>query len=74
MHASTSEAPCWPRFSPESLARTAGEAVAKVRDATTVDAIVMASAASRGDVVYTSDFEDLERLHAFFPGVRVLSV
>lgn len=39
-----------------------------------VDAIVMASAASRGDVVYTSDLEDLERLRSFFPGVRVLSI
>ena len=58
----------------ESLARVAGEALGKVQDATTIDAIVMASAASRGDVVYTSDFEDLEKLRAFFPGVRVLSV
>jgi len=58
----------------ESLAHVAGEALAKVRDATVVDAIVMASAASRGDVVYTSDFEDLDRLRAFFPGVRVLTV
>jgi hypothetical protein len=58
----------------EALARIAGEAIAKVPDATAVDAIVMASAASRGDVVYTSDFEDLEKLRAFFPGVRVLSV
>jgi len=58
----------------EPLARVAGDAIAKVADATAVDAIVMASAASRGDVVYTSDFEDLERLRAFFPGVRVLPV
>jgi predicted nucleic acid-binding protein len=58
----------------ESRARVAGEALAKVPHATVADAIVMASAASRGDVVYTSDFEDLERLRAFFPGVRVLSV
>jgi hypothetical protein len=35
--------------------------------------IVMASAARRGDVVHTSDFEDLERLRAVFPTVRVLS-
>jgi len=39
-----------------------------------IDAIVMASAASRGDVVYTSDFDDLERLRSFFPSVRVLVV
>jgi hypothetical protein len=58
----------------ESLAEVAGEALAAVDGATVVDSIVMASAASRGDVVYTSDFDDLERLRAYFPGVRVLSV
>jgi predicted nucleic acid-binding protein len=56
----------------ETLAERAGEALAAVPRATLVDAIVMASAASRGDVVYTSDYEDLDRLRAFFPGVRVL--
>jgi predicted nucleic acid-binding protein len=55
----------------ERLARLAGECVADVVGATTVDAIVMASAAQRGDAVYTSDISDLERLRAFFPGVRV---
>jgi aminopeptidase-like protein len=58
----------------DALARLAGEALADVPDATTIDAIVMASAASRGDVVYTSDFEDLEKLSSFFPGVRLLSI
>ena len=56
---------------PESLAQLAGEALAQVQDSTVVDAIVMASAASRGDVVYTGDSEDLARLCACFPGVRV---
>jgi predicted nucleic acid-binding protein len=56
------------------LAMLAGEAIAAVDGATAVDAIVMASAARRGDVVYTSDYEDLERLRAFFPEVRVLMV
>jgi predicted nucleic acid-binding protein len=56
------------------LAKLAGEAIAAIEGATTVDAIVMASAARRGDVVYTGDFEDLERLRSFFPGVRVLVV
>ena len=56
------------------LALIAGEAVAAVRGATTVDAIVMASAARRGDVVYTSDFGDLDRLRSVFPNVRVISV
>lgn len=58
----------------ESIAKTAGEALAIIRDATLVDAIVMASAASRSDIVYTSDVDDLERLRARFPGVRVLGV
>jgi hypothetical protein len=42
--------------------------------ATLIDAIVMASAATRGDIVYTSDVDDLERLRVFFPTVKVLSV
>ncbi len=56
------------------LARLAGEALAAVRGATTVDAIVMASAAQRQDVVLTSDIHDLQRLTAYFPGVRILAV
>jgi hypothetical protein len=55
-----------------SLAKTAGEALALVAGATLVDAVVMASAASRGDIVYSSDVEDLEKLRRVFPGVRVL--
>lgn len=58
----------------EGLAKTAGEALAAIPGATVVDAIVMASAASRGDVVYTSDFEDLTRPRAHFRSVRVLAV
>jgi predicted nucleic acid-binding protein len=56
------------------LARIAGEALAAVREATLVDAIVMASAAARGDLVYSSDVDDLERLRRHFPGVRILIV
>ena len=56
------------------LAKVAGETLAAVKDATLVDAIVMASAAARGDIVYTSDVDDLERLRRHFPGVRVLGV
>lgn len=56
------------------LARLAGEALAAVREATAIDAIVMASASRRGDVVYTSDFEDLDRLRRYFPSVRILAV
>jgi predicted nucleic acid-binding protein len=56
------------------VAKLAGEALAAVRGATTVDAIVMASAALSGDVVYTSDVHDLQRLAQYFRGVRVLGV
>ncbi len=56
------------------LGKLAGEALATIQGATAVDAIVMASAARRGDIVYTSDVHDLERLREYFPGVRVLSV
>ena len=57
-----------------ALAKSAGSALAAVTRATTIDAIVMASAAARGDVVYTSDFEDLAFLQKYFPGVRLLIV
>lgn len=58
----------------ESLAKIAGEALAGVRGATAVDAVVMASAAQRGDLVYTSDVGDLARLGSWFRGVRVLGI
>ncbi|MFO0759850.1 MAG: hypothetical protein U0359_25420 [Byssovorax sp.] len=54
------------------LAKLSGEALAAVPGATAIDAIVMASAARRGDLVYTTDVPDLTRLQAFFPSVRVL--
>lgn len=57
-----------------SLAKLAGEAQAAVAGATAIDAIVMASAARRGDVVYTSDVADLVRLQTFFPNTRVRGV
>jgi predicted nucleic acid-binding protein len=55
------------------LGRAAGEALASIPEATVADAIVMALAARRDAVVYTSDVDDLESLRAFYPGVRVLS-
>jgi predicted nucleic acid-binding protein len=58
----------------EELAKIAGETLAAVRGTGLVDAVVMASAASRGDIVYTSDVEDLERIRPRFPSVRVLLV
>lgn len=57
----------------ERVAKLAAEAMSRVPGATPVDAVVMASAALRGDIVYTSDVEDLDRLRSFFPSVRVLS-
>jgi predicted nucleic acid-binding protein len=56
----------------EHLAKLAGEAIASVPGATPIDALVVASAAQRGDVVYTSDFDDLERLRRHFPAVKIL--
>jgi hypothetical protein len=58
----------------EPLAKLAGEALSVVRGATLVDAIVMASAAQRGDVVFSSDLDDLQRLQRHFPSVRVLRI
>ena len=52
-----------------SIAKVAGEALAKVRGATAVDATVMASAAQRGDRVFTSDPKDMQRLHGHFRAV-----
>jgi predicted nucleic acid-binding protein len=58
----------------DGLAKVAGEAIAAVKGATPIDAIVMASAAQRGDVVYTADVSDLQKLAAYFPAVRVLGI
>lgn len=55
-----------------ALAQSAGEALAQTRGRNAIDAIVMASAAMRGDVVYTSDIGDLTRFADVFPAVRVL--
>jgi hypothetical protein len=57
-----------------ALAQTAGEALAAIKSASAIDAVVMASAAMRGDVVYTSDIVGLGRLRRHFPSVRVISV
>jgi len=55
----------------QRLAMIAGEALAAVPGATAIDAIVMASAAQRGDAVFTSDIEDLDRFRRHFPEVRL---
>ena len=57
-----------------AVARLAGEALGAVPGATAIDALVMASAARQGDIVYTSDLADLERLRSYFPAVRLLAV
>lgn len=56
------------------LARLVGEALAAVRVATLVDATVMVSAARRGDIVLSADLDDMARLGARFPSVRVMRV
>jgi predicted nucleic acid-binding protein len=53
------------------VARLAGEAVGLVHGTGVVDALVMAAASLRGDTVYTSDFDDLERLSQVFTNVHV---
>ena len=58
----------------EPLARTAGEALGVVRGAGVVDAIVMASASTRGDRVLTSDPGDLLALGARFQNVVVVRI
>jgi predicted nucleic acid-binding protein len=60
----------------EHVARLAGEALGVTRGAGAIDAIVMASAALRGDTVYTSDVGDLaalQRAVASFSSIRVMS-
>lgn len=58
----------------EAVARRAGEAVGAVRGATTIDAIVVASAATRGDVVLTSDAGDLRPLAEHLGGVAIVAI
>jgi hypothetical protein len=53
----------------EAVAKAAGEALAKVRGSTAIDATVMASAAQRGDRVFTSDPTDMQRLQRHFRAV-----
>jgi predicted nucleic acid-binding protein len=58
-----------------SLAKLVGETLGLVRGATLVDAVVVASAARRGDLVLTSDIDDLTRIRdVAFPAVRIRRV
>jgi predicted nucleic acid-binding protein len=52
----------------ERVARIAGAALGRTRGAGAIDAIVMASAALRGDTLYTSDPNDLAALKDANPG------
>jgi len=56
------------------LARGAGELLGRTATSDAVDAIVACGAAARGDVILTSDPEDLQRLTAGLGTVRVLAV
>jgi hypothetical protein len=58
----------------DALVKVTGEALAVVPKATTIDTIVMATAARRGGVVFTSDVGVLLRLQRVFPSVRVFAV
>lgn len=59
----------------EALAKLVGETLGAVRGATLVDAIVVASAARRGDLVLTTDVGDLTRIRdAAFPSVRLKAI
>jgi predicted nucleic acid-binding protein len=58
----------------EDIARIAGEAMGATSGSTVADAIVVASAAARGDRILTTDFDDLDRLRSHFPSVRLLTI
>jgi len=58
----------------ERLARIAGEALGSLRLDNAIDAVVMASAAQRGDVVLTSDAGDLMRFAGYFRDIRVIDL
>jgi predicted nucleic acid-binding protein len=55
------------------MAKAAGAALTTI-NASVVDAAVMASAALRGDAVFTSDLDDLTQLQTHFPTVRLFGV
>lgn len=57
-----------------ALAREAGRLCARADLHDAVDAIVVASAARRGDAVVTSDSRDIAALAAFTPTVRVTAL
>lgn len=58
----------------DEVMKLAGVALGRVRTATAIDAIVAAFAVLRTGIVYTSDVADFERLHGFFPALRVFAI
>jgi predicted nucleic acid-binding protein len=56
------------------VAMTAGIALGLVPRSTAVDAIVVASAAMRGDTIYTSDVRDLEQIREGVPGFALVQI
>jgi predicted nucleic acid-binding protein len=58
----------------ERVARIAGAALGRTYGAGAIDAIVMASAALRGDTVYTSDPNDLAALQDANPGFSSVQI
>lgn len=54
--------------------KLAGLALAKVRGAGTIDAIVAAFATERTGIVYTTDVDDFASLSSFFPTLRVFAI
>ena len=63
------------RVGRETVSTTRIRSAVAVQGASVVDAMVMVSAAFRGDVVYTSDEDDLVRLRdARFPNTPVLRI
>jgi len=58
----------------DELARRAGELLARTGTSNTVDATVAVSAAQRGDIIVTSDPDDMQLFANDLPVVRVLAL
>ena len=58
----------------QKLAKRVGDALRKTGGSDVVDALVMVSAAARGDDVYTSDVGDLQKFSELFPGVVIFEI
>ncbi len=65
----------------EEIAKLAGEALAwlgrrdvEIDDGVTIDATVIATAALHGPILYTGDFEHMQRFADFFPAVKLFGL